>query len=120
MADDAVARVMKVIREREDATRVATRDAEKALVGLARLDEQVDAQRAALAGAVARVRQAGLLTVEQLAAALGVDEGSLSGSTAPRNGRRNGRRLQSGAVANASPGGAEARHCDRDVEGASR
>jgi hypothetical protein len=120
MVDDAVARVMRVVREREDATKVATRDAEKALARLARLDEDMGVQRAVLSGAVARVEQAGLLTVEQLAAALGVEPGRLSAGTAERNGKHSARRIQSGADATAVAGAAEGRDGEQHVKGASR
>ena len=73
MADDAVSRLTKVLRAREDATRAAMRDIDRGLRRLAELEGQLARTRAAVAAGVDQVVQIGVLDVDELAAALSVD-----------------------------------------------
>jgi hypothetical protein len=78
-------------------------DAEKALARLG-LAVGVEAQRSALAAAVARAEAAGLVSVDQFAGALGADATLLTGGTTAPNGKRNGHRSQPDADSTPSAG----------------
>lgn len=94
MTDAAVTRLVRIVRAREDATKQAAREAERALRRLAQLDAERETAQAALYDAADRVVAAGVVGLAELAEALDCDAVVLTRppATVPAVRARNGTR----------------------------